>query len=109
MNDDDVIRLQMAVDTADKAVKAIMDDMTEVFSKMQKTWICGLCGRDHADRWLATTCVDEHIETTRVCQQCCALNGLGITRNCVNCGKRTLDWALKTDSHPRWSCSWIDQ
>jgi hypothetical protein len=109
MNDDDILKAQQAVDIAEKAAKRIMEDMTKLFGKITEQWICGLCGRDKADRWLATTCVNDHVETTRVCQECCVLDGLGITRNCVNCGKRTLDWAMKTDSNKSWSCSWVSE
>lgn len=109
---DDFASLQAqanAIQVANRIAKDVQKQMADLMAKMVTSLVCGLCNAENANTWLATTCINEHVMTTRVCRNCMYRYGIEITQKCVKCAERTLDWAVKEDDSSMWAKSWADQ
>lgn len=110
MNDNDFTHLQAqinAIHVANEVATRMQRELAKIMEKLANT--CGFCGLEDTNLWVATTCPDEHVMTTRVCKQCSANRGMTMCSLCIKCQKPTLDWAVKADRNHYWSQSWEDK
>jgi DNA-directed RNA polymerase subunit M/transcription elongation factor TFIIS len=105
------VQLQLTVD-ASKISEQIIEEMRRVVSRITAEAhgfknVCHRCGAGNANGWMCATCPDEHVTTTRICEECDSKwYKFPGTRNCPTCKRMVWDWALKPDKNKVWTTNW---
>jgi hypothetical protein len=119
MSDDNdylgLMQQMQAITIANEVSKKMVEELTEIMSKtISKTEIkniregnmCGPCGLLGADGWILTTCVDGHMSTRRICEECRYWWAAAAGHLCPDCTAALFDWAYKADFDPTWCTTW---
>lgn len=89
-----------------RATNSMSQQIMDLMKAMTAGYLCGYCGSGNTCMWVATACMKEHVETTRVCQACAGIRGGLLLEQCINCQGKTIDWAVKADGYG-WVPSWV--